>query len=82
MQLATSSKEGPYSLQNNIYVREAYQQQLQMPPSLAELARVHRERRNRNVTMMERELMMESAQVTVLNLIPRMMLSLGMRICP
>jgi hypothetical protein len=42
MQLATSSKEGLYSLQNNIYVGEAYQQQLQMPPSLAELARVHR----------------------------------------
>jgi hypothetical protein len=38
---ATSAKDRPYSLQNNIYVGEAYQQQLQMPPSLAELARLH-----------------------------------------
>ena len=42
MQLATSAKEGPYSLQNNTYVGEAYQQQLCMPPSLAEMARLHR----------------------------------------
>ena len=42
MQLATSAKDGPYSLQNNTYVGEAYQQQLCMPPSLAEMARLHR----------------------------------------
>jgi hypothetical protein len=41
MQTAISNKDGQYSLQNNTYVGEAYQQQLQMPRSLAELARMH-----------------------------------------
>jgi hypothetical protein len=41
MQTAISNKDGQYSLQNNTYVGEAYQQQLQMPRSLAELAQMH-----------------------------------------
>jgi hypothetical protein len=41
MLTAISNKDGQYSLQNNIYVDEAYQQQLQMPRSLAELAQMH-----------------------------------------
>jgi hypothetical protein len=47
IQRAASAKDGPYSLQNNTYVGEAYQQQLQMPPSLAELARLHRTEQER-----------------------------------
>jgi hypothetical protein len=36
-------------LQNNTYVGEAYQQQLQMPRSLAELARMHQAKEECNV---------------------------------